>query len=75
MLARSGVGQLSKSEQCGAWAGADSGKSGMQRVPELVQPLASTVEAGSEMLRGSVPLGLRWAVQRAAALTDRLPER
>jgi hypothetical protein len=57
--ARFEVGQLAKGEQCGEQAGADSGRSGMQKELRPAQPLASIAEAESEMLQGFEPLGAR----------------
>ena len=59
MPAKSEVGQLAKGEQCEEWAGADSGRSGMQKELRPAQPLASVEEAAPEMVRGFEPLGER----------------
>lgn len=58
MPAKSEVGQLAKGELREEWAGADSGRSGMQKELRPAQ-LALVAEAASEMLRGFEPLGER----------------
>ena len=53
------MAQLEKGGLCGQWAGADSGKPGMQRELELAQPPASIAEAEPETPQGFVLLGAR----------------
>lgn len=70
MPARFEAGQLAKGEQCGEWAGVDSGRSGIQTELRPAQPLGSIAEAESEMLQGFEPLGAQQGLLGAAALMD-----